>query len=40
MKPAKKKITAKENKNMKKIYDAASAFATIMSKVLGKNGRF
>jgi hypothetical protein len=36
MKPAKKKITAKENKNMKKTYDAASAFATIMCKVLGK----
>ncbi len=36
MKPAKKKITAKGDKNMKKTYDAASAFATIMSKVLGK----
>ncbi len=36
MKPAKKKITAKENKFMKKTYDAASAFATTMSKVLGK----
>ncbi len=36
MKPAKTKITAKENKNMKKTYDATSAFATIMSKVLGK----
>ncbi len=36
MKPANKKITAKENENMKKTYDAASAFATIMNKVLGK----
>ncbi len=31
-----KKITAKENENMKKTYNAASTFATIMSKVLGK----
>jgi hypothetical protein len=29
-------ITAKENKNMKKTYNAASAFATKMSTVLGK----
>ncbi len=36
MKPAKKIITAKETKSMKKTYDTASAFATIMSKVLGK----
>ncbi len=35
-KRAKKKITAKENKNMKQTYNAASAFATIMSSVLQK----
>ncbi len=40
MKPAKKKITTKESKNMKKTYDAASAFATILSKVLGKMNVF
>ncbi len=35
-KRANKKITAKENKNMKQTYNAASAFATIMSSVLQK----
>ncbi len=33
-KRAKNKITAKENDNMKQTYNAASAFATIMSSVL------
>jgi hypothetical protein len=36
LKPAKKKITANENKNTKKTYNTASAFTTIMKKVLGK----
>ncbi len=35
-KRAKKKFTAKENKNMKQTYNPASAFATIMSSVLQK----
>ena len=39
-KNTKKKVTAKENKNIKQTYNAASAFATIMSSVLEREELF